>query len=102
MHGLKTIGELNELAVQNANAKKALEKAQALHESRPSPLTEAFNDAAAKRETERQSAIDALTNETIESLISRVDALEYPSTLEVALRNKLAQFVPVQTLDEGQ
>lgn len=103
MHGLDTIRELNELAAQNKpeNVEAELAKADAKWKEQ-SPLNDSLREVREKREQERQELIEKLAAEPVGVLISRVDGLEYPSTLEAALVIKLKQLDELlKNYDEG-
>lgn len=93
MHGLDTIRELNELAAQNKpeNIEAELSKAGDKWKEQ-SPLTDSLREIREKRERERKELIEKLAAEPIAVLISRVEGLEYPSTLEAALAIRLKQL----------
>lgn len=93
MHGLKTINELNRLAVENSPefVKEQLTKAE-IHKGEPK-LHQLATDAIATRTASREAAIAALSKETFEDLIARVEALGLPSTLEAALARKLKSYL---------
>lgn len=93
MHGLDTIRELNELAAQNKpeNIEAELAKADSKWKDQH-PLNDALREVREKRERERQELIAKLAAEPVDVLISRVEALEYPSTLEAALAIRLKQL----------
>ena len=94
MHGLKTITELNELAVQNSPEVVAanLAAAEEKHKGEPK-LTSAYGEARALRDAQKEAVIEALTNETFEQLIDRLDAIQFPSNLEAAVCRKLKVYL---------
>lgn len=94
MHGLKTIVQLNELAAQNEGKfiEEQLQRAAVKHEGEP--LAQRLSeDARELQERTRETAIADLEKESFEQLISRVEALTWASTLEVALCRKLKKYL---------
>lgn len=100
MHGINTIKRLNEIAEENANAKVNLEKAEKKWANN-SPLDRELALAAARRQAEKQAIVDKLSAESVEELVSRVEALENPNALELALANKLKELEYKITQTEG-
>lgn len=95
MHGLKTINQLNQLAVDNdpANIAKNIAEAEAVHKARgPSAFDKAYAETKARNQAERDKAIANLLARPSEELISLARANNsLPSTLETALATRLEE-----------
>lgn len=93
MHGLKQIREINELAAQNApgEPQRQIAEAEAVHAARgPSPFDQAYAEARARNQAEREKAIANLLGRSSEELISLARANNsLSSTLETALAYRL-------------
>lgn len=93
MHGLKTINQLNQLAVDNdpANIEKVLSEADGVRAARgPSKFDVEYAATKARNKIERDKAIANLLGRPSEELISLTRANNsLPSTLETALASRL-------------
>lgn len=93
MHGISTIRQINNLAAENAPgaAQARIEAAEAVHKARgPSPFDQAYAEARARNQAEREKAIANLLGRSSEELISLARANNsLPSTLETVLAYRL-------------
>ena len=98
MHGLETIHQLNELAALNAPgaAEKAIRDAEASREGKETNLDKALRERNGRviSDDARASAIARLDAQTDSQLVSLVDALIRPTTLEVVLARHLSRNKP--------
>lgn len=97
MHGLRTIAELNRLAVQNAPgaAEAALNtpEAVAARKAASEKFDQDIADSRVRQEAARQRTIELLLEKSNEELVSLVNGAKLnPSTLEAALAARLREL----------
>lgn len=100
MHGLKTIQQLNQLAVDNApgRAEQLLNEADVSREGKTSPFDSEYAQAKIRQRQEKERAIANLGARTSEELISLTRGHNAcPSTLEIVLANRLEEIIQANT-----